>query len=188
MTTLELNPIPAAEPAPQPTKSTPPAGATVVDIVRNGIANGADIATMTGLYLKLRGAKKDLDEQAKAKMRPLNDSMAMIENYFLEKMNDLQVDSLKNPAGTPYKSEKVSITVADNQTFVGYVLGRALADLPVTEDAKEKIKTVMIESGQLALIDARAAKSAIEALMEETHELPPGLNHRVEATVNVRAS
>lgn len=194
---LELNPIPAAAPkskkaaAPAAAETPAPAAATapsVVDIVKNGIATGADIATLTGLYLKLRAAKQDLDKQAKAKLAPLNEAMDLIEGHFLEKMNEMSVDSLKNAAGTPYKQESVSITVADNSAFVDYVLTRALSGLQVTDAAKEAIKNAIIDSGQLALIEARASKTACEAYLEEMQELPAGLNRRSEFKVNVRAS
>lgn len=191
-TTLQLNPIPAAgaEAAPAASAATtkPAAGVNVVDIVKKGIESGADAATLTGLYLKLRNAKKDLDEQAKSKTKPLVEALDMIENHFLTKMNEMGVDSLKNAAGTPYKQESVSITVADNSAFVDFVLSRALQALPVSEAARESIKNAIIESGQLALIEARASKTACETFLEETQELPAGLNRRSEFKVNVRAS
>lgn len=188
--TLELRPIPDVAPAPvaEPAAAAPQAAPSIADLVKKYIDSGADVSVLTALYLKLRNSKKDLEEQAKKKIAPLNAGMDMIENHFLAKMLEMNVDSLKNEAGTPYKSEKVSITVADNSAFVDYVLDRALQALPVTPEARNAIKNAMIDSGQLALIEARACKSAIEALMGETQELPPGLNHRVEATVNVRAS
>lgn len=184
--TLELKPIPA-DAAAKPADAAP-AAPTVADLVRKYIASGADVSVLTGLYLKLRGSKKDLDEQAKKKTAPVVEGMDLIETHFLAKMLELGVDSLKNEAGTPYKTEKVTVTVADNSAFIDYVLTRALAGLAVTDAAKEAIKNVLIDSGQLALIEARASKSAVEALLEETQELPAGLNRRVEAAVNIRAS
>lgn len=190
MATLELNPIPGATDAKVVAPNVAPApGATIVDVVRRAIEGGKpDIAILTGIYLKLRNTKKDLETQAKAKIAPLNEGMDMIEACFLSKMLELGVDSLKNERGTPYKSEQVSITVADNSAFVGFVLDRALAGLPVSEAAREVIKKAIFESGQLALIEARASKSAVEAFLEETQELPPGLNRRAEAKVNVRTA
>lgn len=184
MAVLQLNPIPEAQAAAAEPKAAP----TIADMVKAAIAKGTDIATLTSLYLKVRNSKADLADQAKKKLAPLNEALEAIENHFLAKMLEMKVDSLKNAGGTPYKSEKVSISVADNSAFVDYVLTRALAALPVTDGAKDAIKAAMVESGQLALIEARASKTAVEALMEETKELPAGLNHRVETTVNVRAS
>lgn len=186
MATLELNPIPQAAPAVAAAKPAP--RADVVTIVKGAIEKGAGINQLTALYLKLRGAKKDLEEQAKAKTRPINEALEALESHFLDKMNEMGVDSLKNEAGTPYRSERVSITVADNAAFVDFVLTRALEALPVKPEARETIKRVILESGQLSLIEARASKSAVEAFMQEAGELPPGLNHRVEATVNVRSA
>lgn len=185
--TLELKPIPGADAGANPTTDKP-APPTVDRLVQAAIDAGKDISYLTAMYLKLRDGKKDLETQAKKKTAPITAGLDLLENHFLAKMLELKVDSLKNEKGTPYKSEKVSITVADNEAFVDYVLDRALSGLPIKPEMKAVIKTAMVESGQLALIEARACKSAIEALMEETKELPPGLNHRVEATVNVRAT
>lgn len=187
MTKLALNPIPESGVSQEtaPPKNVKPG---VAEIVRGAIENGADIATLTRLYLKLRNSKKELEDQAKARIAPINDGLAQIEGHFLDQMNELSVDSLKNEAGTPYRSRKVSITVADNEAFVDFVLTRALAALPVSEAARDGIKKVIVDSGQLTLIEARASKTAIETLYEETKEFPPGLNRREESTVNVRAS
>ena len=103
-------------------------------------------------------------------------------------MIELGTDSLKNEAGTPYRTEAVSITCADSQAFMDYVLDRALQALPVKPEARDAIKQAMIESGQLMLLEARPSKSAVETLLQETQELPAGLNRRVEAKVNVRSA
>lgn len=147
-----------------------------------------DMATLTQLYLKLRNAKKDIDEQAKAKTRPLTEGMERLESFFLQKMEELGVDALKNDAGTPYRTTKVSVTVADTSVFMEYILDKALESLPIKPDAKEVIKNAMLDSGHFALLEARASKTAVEAYLEETDELPPGLNRRVEAAVNVRTA
>lgn len=184
-TTLDLKPIPTASPS----KAAPPTGTSVVDIVQRLLsADEPNIATLTATYLKLRNAKKDIEGQAKERIAPISQGMDLIEGFMLERMNTMGVDSLKNEAGTPYKSERVSLTIADSQAFLDNVLDRALQSLPIKPEAREAIKMAMIESGQLALLEVRPSKSAIEALLEETQELPPGLNRRVEATVNVRSA
>ena len=187
MTTLELKPIPQWSQAPVNIKPEATPKLSVVDIVTRAIEGGADMAKLTEIYLKLRNAAKDLDEQLKAKKAPIKIGLDLIESHFLARMNELKVDALKNEAGTPYRSKKVSITVADNEAFMDFVLSRALESVPINATAREAIKNAILESGQLALLEARCSKSAVEALMEETQALPPGLNHRVESTVNVRA-
>lgn len=187
---LELNPIPGADDAPPKTTNTaPPVGTTVVDIVARLLAQDKpSMVTLTSTYLKLRNAKKDVEEQAKTRTRPITQGMELIEGYMLAKMQELGTDSLKNEAGTPYRSDRVSVTTADAPLFMDFVLDRALQALPVKPEAREAIKNAMIESGQLALLESRPSKSAVEAFLEETQELPPGLNRRVEATVNVRSA
>lgn len=188
---LELKPIPGAEGAPA---AAEPPKRTILDEVKDVIAatekegSGVTMGTLTSLYIRLRDAKKDIDEQAKAKTSPLSQSMDALESYFLQQFTKLGVDSVKTEAGTPYKSEKTSVTVADNEAFVSWVLGKALEGLPVTPEAREAVKTAIMDSGALAYIESRASKTAVEAYLEETKALPPGLNRRVEATVNVRAS
>ncbi|OWT53387.1 hypothetical protein [Candidimonas nitroreducens] len=191
MTVLELNPIPevdateAEPPAAAPAPTTP---STLPEIVQHQIDNGADMAQLTRMYLRLRDSEKDLKVQAAQRLAPLRAAMDLIESKFLDQMNELKVDSLKNEAGTPYKKEHTTISVADNETFIGFVLDRSLEALPVSADAKAAIKNVILNSGQLALIEARASKSAVEAYLEETQELPPGLNRSAAFVVNVRSN
>lgn len=179
-TVLQLNPIPEAPSA--------PVDPLVALVDRAITAEKPNMEQITTIYLKLRGAERDLKEKARAKIAPITAGMERIEAFLLAKMNELGVDSLKNEAGTPYKSERVTISVADNAAFVDFVLDRALQALPVSEEARASIVRAIVDSGQFALIEARASKTAVEALLEETGELPPGLNRRSENTVNVRAS
>lgn len=189
-TVLALNPIPEGIPgsdAPEVQETAAP-DSPVVTLVKKLIADKAPVSTMTQWYLKLRNADADLKKQYGIKRAPITGSMELIENHLLAVMNELQVDSLKNEAGTPYKTEKVTVSVADNAAFMDFVLTRALSGLPVEDHVKAVIKNAMVESGQLALFEARAAKTAVEALVEETKVLPPGLNRTSVYAVNVRAS
>lgn len=182
---LELNPIPETQDAGQEApKAAPPIDAMVESMIKTN----PGMASLTKLYLRLRGAHDDIKRQATERMAPINHGMELLEAHFLDQMNTLKVDSLKNEAGTPYRSTRVSITVADNSAFVDFVLTTALESLPIADEAREKIIQAITESGMFALIEARASKSAVEAYLEETSELPPGLNRREESTVNVRAS
>lgn len=184
---LELKPIPVGE---AKVAETPAAVAapTVFDQITHLIESGADIASLTRVYLKLRDTKKDLDGQLKTKVAPLVLAMDAIETHFLAKFLEMGVDSVKTPHGTPYTSNVSSVTVADNGAFLDFVLARALSGLPLSDAAKETVKAAMLDSGALSLVEARAAKSAVEAYLEETQELPPGLNRRVETRLNIRAS
>ncbi len=183
---LELNPIPGTEAAPAEAAPKKPAS-PVLGIVKQYIAKDSDMATLTSLYIKVRNSKADLTAQAKEKLAPINESLELLENHFLAKMLEMGVDSLKNANGTPYKTTKTSIKTADAPAYLDFVLTRALADLPLTDAAKAKIKEHMLDSGQMMLLETRAAKLAVEALMEETKELPTGLERRDEVAVNVRA-
>lgn len=137
----------------------------------------------------MRNAKQDIDNQAKAKTSPITQAMDAIEAHFLAKFRELHVDSVKTPAGTPYISQKTSVTVADNEAWLKWVLSKALEPLTQLQPAaRDALKEAMLNSGAFAFLEARAAKTAVESYVEETKELPPGLNRRVEDTINVRAS
>lgn len=186
--TLELKPIPADNTPAASTEAEPTAAPNVLDKITAAIEAGADMTTLTRAYLKLRGAKQDLEAQAKKKLTPIVASMDLIENHMLAKMDELGVDSLKNESGTPYRTTKVSITKTDNEEFINYVLTRALSGMPLKQAQLDVIKQAILDSGQLALVDARPAKTAIESLLENTGELPPGLARRAEYAVNIKAS
>jgi hypothetical protein len=182
MAKLELNPIPGGDAAP-----VEQAKPDVLAIVKAKIESGAPVDQLTAIYLKIRNSAADLKQQYSKKVAPLNGAIEALETHFLAKMLEMGVDSLKNANGTPYKTTKTSITVADTPAFLTFVLDRALANLTISAAAKEAVRNSMIESGQLALIEARASKLAVEAVIEEIEDLPPGLNRRVETAVNVRS-
>lgn len=183
---LELKPIPDAEAKPAQPQGQP---TSVLDMVKAAIAQGADMTQLTALYVKLRNAKKDIDEQAKAKTSPLVSAMDAIEAHFLAKFLEMGVDSVKTEAGTPYTSDKTSVTVADNEAWLKWVLDKALEPLQQLQpQAREALREAMLNSGAFAFLEARAAKTAVESYLTETQQLPPGLNRRVETVVNVRAS
>lgn len=186
---------PVETPQPEPQVAPPAqavsdedAGNALMSMVENMIVGGANAETLTNTYLRLRAAKKENDARLSAKNAPITSALNRIESHFLDLMNTMGVDSLKNGAGTPYKSTTTSITMGDNQSFVDFVLDTALVDLPVSDEAKGKIKEVIHRSGALAMMEARPSKSAITAYMEGGNELPPGLVHRAEVKVNVKSS
>lgn len=184
---LALRPLPTAgatlapEPAVQAPESSP-----LVQKIDAAIASGTSVDVLTKTYLALRDKKKELDTAAKGTTAPLTLAMAKLEAHFLAQCDTLGVDSLKNVNGTPYVTTTSSITCADGDVFVKFLLDQALNGLPLKPEIRDNIVAHMMRTGALALLETRPAKGAIEAFVESTKEYPPGLNVNRTRGINVR--
>jgi hypothetical protein len=121
-----------------------------------------DIKNMTveqvvATYVKIRDAKRKLEQEQAEALAPYDEALEKLGAQAVAMMAEQGVESFRTPSGTIYKRHVVSITSADKEAFLNYVIG----------------------SGHYELLDARPAKTAIEEFAAETGELPPGLN-RVE--------
>jgi len=124
-----------------------------------------DVDRLIGGYVKLRDKKAELEAKHREELAPVRKLMAEIENRMLGYMNESGLTSLSSKGvGTAYQTTRVSATVADRDAFKGYC---------EQEDAWE-------------LADIRAGKAAIRAMVEETGELPPGINWREDIGVNFK--
>lgn len=72
-----------------------------------------DIEAITEMYLELRNLKEVSQKQFDAQLAPVKEKMIELENLLLEEMERRGVDSLPNPAGTPYTKVTYSVTVGD---------------------------------------------------------------------------
>ena len=104
---------------------------------------------------------------------------------------------MRTEAGTAYKTTAVSVTIADREAFLNYVLEPAAqgicqaleqSGIDLTEEEKNCIRVILKTYPAWDETDIRAGKKGILAKMEETKKLPPGLNSSSFARVNVRKS
>jgi hypothetical protein len=123
-----------------------------------------DIEKLVEGYVKLRDKKAEVESRHKDELAPIRKLMADIENKMLQQMEQMNTTSLRTKAGTAYQTTRVSATVADRDIFRDYC---------AVNDAWE-------------LADIRAGKTAIRAMVEETGELPPGINWREDIGVNFK--
>lgn len=185
VTTLQLNPLPTAESAPDAAAPPNPVTALVDKLLAADPPAGMD--TLSKTYLALRDKAQEIDSAAKAKVAPVKQALERLEIEFLRRMTELGVDSVKTTFGTPYINTKTSVTTADAEPFQRFVLGNAIAGLGISPESKAKIVDAILSSGALAMWETRAAKTVVEQYIADRHEVPPGLNYRSEKTVNVRA-
>lgn len=120
---------------------------------------------LIGRFIELRNGRKAADETYAAFRKvEYDEPMNEIEMKLLDMLNEMGSDSIKAPTGTAFKKLSTSVTTADGAAFRRHVIGGELWDL----------------------IEFRPAKTAINNLIDEGEELPPGLNRTTFYNINVR--
>lgn len=128
-----------------------------------------DALSLGGLiksYIAIRDKKSELTKGHKEELKPYNEALGKLENHFLAAMQQDNLQSLNAGGGTAFQATRTSVTVADWDAFYKWVA----------------------ENKAPHFLDHRASKSAVEEYLEETGELPPGLNRNSSIIVNVRRS
>jgi hypothetical protein len=120
-------------------------------------------------YVMLRNRKAALEAEHKEKLSKIKKVMDAIEAKSLAYCNQLGVSSFRTPSGTMYRSEQVSVTVADRDAFVEFLQG-------------------LDDEDRYAFIESRANKGAVEAYLESVGELPPGVSVTKRAVVRFNKS
>jgi hypothetical protein len=125
----------------------------------------ATIKDLIMKYVELRHEKTKVQDRHKVEVAPYNQALAGLEAVFMAEMDKQEVDSISaRDLGTIYRSTRSTVTVADFDLLKAYVL---------EHDAWE-------------LLQARASAPAVEAHLEDTGELPPGINISRILKINVR--
>jgi hypothetical protein len=123
------------------------------------------IEDMVARYISLRDMKAQAKAAYDAQVGQVEEAMSKIENYLLNKANELGVDSFKTGAGTAYVSTRSSCSVADWDAFKTFAEGQ--------EDP-------------FMFIEKKASKTAVEQYRAIHQDLPPGLNWSEVRVVNFR--
>ena len=117
-------------------------------------------------YIALRDKKAELKAEYDAKVAKIDEALERIENHLLKFMTEAGVESVRTSAGTPYISRRTSATVADWDSFFGWVR----------------------EHEAWGMLERRASKTAVQEYRDEHDDLPPGINWREERVVNIKRS
>ena len=116
-------------------------------------------------YIRLRDRKAEVEAKHREELAPIKSAMSELENKMLAYMNETGTTSVSaKGVGTSYQTTRVNATVADRDAFMKYC---------EENDAWE-------------LADIRAGKTAIRAMLEDTGELPPGINWSESIGVNFK--
>lgn len=146
-----------------------------------------NIADVVQKYIALRDEKASVAERHKSEMAPFNEKMEVIETVLLREMEKMGVDSLKTPAGTPYKAVSKSLKLVDPESFKVFALQPvvdALEKLPNMPD----IRALLIAGIRWDIIDFRPLKSGVEQSLQDGEKLPPGITMDSFTKINIRRS
>jgi hypothetical protein len=114
-------------------------------------------------YIKLRDKKHAIQKQHKEELRPINDKLEFLENYFLGQLNAQNAESIKTAEGTVYKHIRTSASVQDWDATLEYISA----------------------TGAWDLLEKRISKIAVEERAEEGVAVP-GVKLTREITTQVR--
>lgn len=116
-------------------------------------------------YIKIRDAKKEIEERHKEELAPYKEQLEKIEAYFLNHFNEEEVDSVAiKGVGTAFKQVRTGARVADWDAVLKFIL----------------------EGDHIEMLEKRVSKAAVEAYRDEFKDLPPGIDWTEVAVVNIR--
>lgn len=123
-----------------------------------------DFNTRVAQYVALRDKINEMKERHKAELKPYMDVLDGLNAVLLQHLNATNSNSVATDAGTAYKTEKRSASIADGEAFMRYVIGGELWDL----------------------LDRKANVTAVDDHIKEHGVAPPGVNFSTRVEVGVR--
>jgi hypothetical protein len=115
----------------------------------------ADIGKRVEQFVKLRDLIKSRDDEHKKAMKPLRETLESLNSVLLAHLNDMGGNSIATDAGTAYRTEKKSASLADSEAFMDYVIANQAFDL----------------------LDRKANVTAVEEHIKENDAPPPGVSY-----------
>jgi len=115
-------------------------------------------------YRKIRDDLTERRREFKSIEASLKGTLEEISMWLRDKSDELGVDSFKTSAGTAYRTTKTRYSVADWNEFSSWVL----------------------DNEMLQCLEKRPAKLAVQEVVDETGEIPPGLSFFAEVEMQVR--
>jgi hypothetical protein len=127
-------------------------------------------------YVALKDAASKLKDEYTAKVKPYQDGMAKMEEILLARLIERGAENTKTDAGTAYKSNLLTVKVADREKFIDFIMSTW------TDDAGQP------SVGQTMLL-AQPQKDAVKEFIERSGgHPPPGLEVSYYTNVNIRRS
>jgi mannose/fructose/N-acetylgalactosamine-specific phosphotransferase system component IIB len=123
-----------------------------------------DVEKRVGQYIKLRDLKAEMKEKHESELKPVNETMQMIEDELKGALNAVNVTNMKTDAGTVSLSTKASASAADINAFWTWV----------------------ITQGAFDMLDKKPNVTAITEYVKANGVAPPGVNYSTYQGIGVR--
>ena len=123
-----------------------------------------DVEKRIGQYVKLRDLKAELKEKHAAEMKPITDTMVMIEDELRTALNTVNAANMATDAGTVSILIKHSASAADIDTFWTWVMTQGAFDM----------------------LDKKPNVTAITDYVKQHGVAPPGVNYSTFQGIGVR--
>lgn len=123
-----------------------------------------NIDKVVAKYVKLRDEKAAIEAEAKERSAALKEKMIILDAYIREEAEKQGVTSFKTKHGTAYVTTTDFATVADWDAVLNFVKENEAYDL----------------------LERRVSKSAVRGYLEETKEVPAGINYGTKLSVGIR--
>lgn len=115
-------------------------------------------------YIALRDKKTEIKSAYEQEVAKVEEAMRRCERFLLGQLNAQGAESIRTKFGTTFKTEKVSVGVADWDSYLNWVK----------------------ETGNYSMIEKRANPTAVQEYRAVHNDLPPGVNYATRLVVHVR--
>lgn len=115
-------------------------------------------------YVLLRDKKTQIENEAKEQVQKLKEKMLVLDAYIREQADAQGVTSFKTKHGTAYVTTTDFAAVADWDAVLQFIRDNDAYDL----------------------LERRVSKSAVRGYLEETKEVPAGINYGTKISVGIR--
>lgn len=119
--------------------------------------------TLIEKYIALRDRKGVLKGEYDASVAKIDEALDKLEAHFRKELDAQGLEKMGSKTGVVFKSTVNSATVADKDVF----------------------REFLLKTGEWALADLRASKTAVKEFIAANDDLPPGVNWRTESVIRV---
>jgi hypothetical protein len=123
-----------------------------------------NIDEVISTYLKLRAQKDALEAQTKEQVAKIKASLEKLEAWIKEQADAQGVTSFKTHHGTAFLTTNDYANVADWDAMLAFVKEHEAYDM----------------------LEKRVSKAAVRGYIEQTKQVPPGVNYGTRLDVNIR--
>lgn len=115
-------------------------------------------------YVRLRDRKTEIQRRHKDELAPINEDMGKLEAWLQAQLLQQGVDSMKTKGGTAYLQTSSSATVKDWDATLEFIK----------------------QTNDWSFLEARVNKTAVKDYIENSGEVPPGVDYNETIVVRVR--